>query len=318
MDMPDTTQTAEDQTTNGARLPPERAARLMRLATYASVSVASILVVTKFAAWLMTDAVSLLSTLIDSFLDVGASLLNLIAVRHALEPADKEHRFGHGKAEPLAGLAQAAFICGSAGFLLIEAGERLFHPKAIENTDIGYVVMVLAIVLTLGLVGFQRYVVNKTGSVAITADSAHYQMDVLVNASVIVSLWLVSSFGLTWADPVFAITIAGYIIWGAWKIGTTALHMLMDRELSDQDRQKIGEIALAHPGVKGLHDLRTRSSGNLVFIQMHLEMDGDMSLLDAHAISDAVEARVKEAFPNAEVLIHEDPEGIEEERAVFH
>ncbi len=316
--MPDATPAAEHQTTNATRLPPAHAARLMRLATYASVSVASILVVSKFAAWLMTDAVSLLSTLIDSLLDVGASLLNLIAVRHALEPADKEHRFGHGKAEPLAGLAQAAFICGSAAFLLIEAGERLFHPQQIENTDVGYVVMVLAIVLTLGLVGFQRYVVNKTGSVAITADSVHYQMDVLVNASVMVSLFLVSSFGLTWADPVFAIAIAGYIIWGAWKIGTMALHMLMDRELSDQDRQKISEIALAHPGVKGLHDLRTRSSGNLVFIQMHLEMDGHISLLDAHEISDAVEARVKEAFPNAEVLIHEDPEGIEEERAVFH
>ena len=318
MDMPDPTQEAEDRTTGSVPLPPARAATLMRLATYASVSVASILVVTKFAAWLMTDAVSLLSTLIDSLLDVGASLLNLIAVRHALEPADKEHRFGHGKAEPLAGLAQAAFICGSAVFLVIEAGERLFHPKAIENTDVGYGVMVLAIVLTLGLVVFQRHVVNKTGSVAITADSAHYQMDVLVNASVIVSLWLVSSFGWTLADPLFALVIAGYIFWGARRIGLTAYHMLMDRELSDRDRQKITEIALAHQSVKGLHDLRTRSSGNRVFIQMHLEMDGDISLLEAHEISDAVEAKVKEAFPNAEVLIHEDPEGIEEEQAVFH
>ena len=317
--MPDaTTDSNKPTTTTGARMASNQADSLMRMATYASVMVAVVLIVTKFVAWLMTDAVSLLSTLIDSFLDAGASLLNLLAVRQALEPPDKEHRFGHGKAEPLAGLAQAAFICGSAVFLVIEAGERLFNPRTIENTAIGYAVMVLAIVLTLFLLAFQRYVVGKTGSIAITADSAHYQMDVLVNAGVIVSLWLVSAFGWTLADPLIALIIAGYIFWGARRIGITAYQMLMDRELEDDERQKILDIALSHPGVKGLHDLRTRSSGNRVFIQMHLEMDGDMSLLDAHTISDAVEASVLEAFANAEVLIHEDPEGLEEEKAVFH
>lgn len=317
--MPDATTDSNKQTTApGARLSANQAGRLMRLATYASVTVAVVLIVTKFVAWMMTDAVSLLSTLIDSFLDAGASLLNLLAVRQALEPADKEHRFGHGKAEPLAGLAQAAFICGSAVFLVIEAGERLFNPRTIENTDVGYAVMGLAIVLTLFLVVFQRYVVGKTGSIAITADSAHYQMDVLVNAGVIVSLWLVSRFGWTLADPLIALIIAGYIFWGARRIGLIAYDMLMDRELEDDERQKILDIALSHPGVKGLHDLRTRSSGNQVFIQMHLEMDGEISLLDAHTISDAVEASVLAAFPNAEVLIHEDPEGLEEEKAVFH
>ncbi len=315
--MPDATTDSNNPTTAGPRLPSDQAGRLMRLATYASVTVAVVLVVSKFAAWLLTDAVSLLSTLIDSFLDAGASLLNLLAVRHALEPADKEHRFGHGKAEPLAGLAQAAFICGSAVFLVIEAGERLFNPRTIENTDVGYAVMVLAIVLTLVLVAFQRYVVGKTGSIAITADSAHYQMDVLVNAGVIVSLWLVSSFGWTLADPLIALIIAGYIFWGARRIGLIAYDMLMDRELEDDERQKILDIALSHPEVKGLHDLRTRSSGNRVFIQMHLEMDGDISLLEAHTISDAVEASVMDAFPNAEVLIHEDPEGLEEKKVVF-
>ena len=154
---------------------PQRAARLMRLATYASVAVASVLVVTKFGAWVMTDSVSLLSTLIDSVLDVAASALNLIAVHHALQPADDEHRFGHGKAEALAGLGQAAFISGSAAFLLIEAGERIFNPKTIDNSEIGIAVMVVAIVLTVILVAFQRYVVRKTGSLAIGADSLHYQ-----------------------------------------------------------------------------------------------------------------------------------------------
>ena len=308
--------TMPEDSTN--QMPPETAARLMQWATYASVSVASILVAAKFAAWVATDAVSLLSTLIDSLIDVVASLLNLLAVRHALEPADKEHRFGHGKAEALSGLAQAAFICGSAGFLLIEAGERLLNPRGIENTGVGYAVMVLAIVMTLALVLFQRHVVKRTGSVAITADSAHYQMDILVNISVIVSLALVSTLGWTWADPVLALAIAVYIVWGAWRIGMIAYNMLMDRELDDTERRTIEDIALAHPKVVGLHDLRTRRSGRQVFIQMHLEMDGEISLLDAHAISDAVEASIKETFSNAEVLIHEDPEGIEEERAVFH
>ncbi len=315
--MPDDSAKPDTSTLAGNRMPSEKAARLMRWATYASVSVASVLIAAKFAAWVVTDAVSLLSTLIDSLLDAVASLLNLIAVRHALEPADKEHRFGHGKAEALSGLAQAAFICGSAAFLLIEAGQRLANPQGIENTGIGYAVMVFAIVMTLALVLFQRHVVKQTGSVAIAADSTHYQMDVLVNISVIVSLALVSTLGWTWADPVFALAIAAYIVWGAWRIGMTAYNMLMDRELDDTERRAIQDIALAHPNVIGLHDLRTRRSGYQVFIQMHLEMDGEISLHDAHAISDAVEASVRGAFPNAEVLIHEDPEGIEEERAVF-
>lgn len=316
--MPEDPTSTESRPASGQRLPPQAAARLMRLATYASVSVASVLIVAKFGAWVMTGAISMLSTLIDSLLDVGASLLNLVAVRHALEPADKEHRFGHGKAEALSGLAQAAFICGSAVFLAIEAGERLLRPRAIDNTAVGYWVMALAVVLTLALVAFQLHVVKKTGSVAIAADSTHYRMDLLVNIGVVVSLILVSNLGWSWADPVFAVAIAGYIVWGAWHIGLDSYHMLMDRELSSGERRAILDIALSHPGILGLHDLRTRASGNRIFIQMHLEMDGDLSLRDAHAISDAVEAKVKEAFPNAEVLIHGDPEGVEEERAVFH
>ncbi|MBC8339418.1 MAG: cation diffusion facilitator family transporter [Rhodospirillales bacterium] len=291
--------------------------RLMKTATYASVLVAGVLIAAKFAAWVMTGSVSMLSTLIDSLLDAAASVLNMIAVHHALVPADKEHRFGHGKAEALSALAQAAFISGSAIFLLAEAAERLIKPKAIENTEIGYGVMALAIVLTLCLVAYQRYVVEKTGSVAIAADSAHYKMDVLVNISVVVSLALSSGFGLGWADPVFALGIAAYILWGAWGIGIQAYHMLMDRELPDSERKTIENIALEHPEVEGVHDLRTRSSGTRVFIQMHLEMDGGMTLDAAHDISDAVEAKIQNAYPRAEVLIHGDPAGLAEDQDVF-
>ncbi|MBC8269876.1 MAG: cation diffusion facilitator family transporter [Rhodospirillaceae bacterium] len=289
-------------------------ARLMKIATYAAVSVAFFLVVFKFGAWIATESLSLLSTLIDSLLDVGASLINLYAVHHALQPADDEHRFGHGKAEPLAGLAQAAFISGSALFILFEAGDRLLHPREIVKTDIGLAVMVLSIALTVALVLFQRYVVKKTGSLAIQADSMHYKMDVLVNLGVIGSLLLVSQFGWLIADPLIAVVIALYIFHGAWDVGSQSLKLLMDSELPEEDRKRIVEIALGEPGVLGLHDLRTRSSGMDLFIQFHLDMDGDITLSDAHNISEAVMYKVENAFPNADVLIHEDPLGVEERR----
>jgi len=295
---------------------PEKKASLMRLATYASVSVATLLIVVKFGAWVMTDSVSLLSTLIDSFMDVAASLINLFAVSHALQPADQEHRFGHGKAEPLSGLAQAAFISGSAAFLLIELGERIFNPKSIENSEIGLVAMVFSICATVLLVIFQKHVVRNTGSVAIDADSLHYQADVLVNASVIVSLLLATKLGWSAADPLFAIGIAAYIVWGAWRIARRALDQLMDHELPTGDRQRICEIAVNHDGVSDVHDLRTRSSGAQVFIQLHLEMSGNLKLREAHQISDQVMLDVQRAYPNAEVLIHADPEELEEEHAV--
>ncbi|MEK9724749.1 MAG: cation diffusion facilitator family transporter, partial [Rhodospirillaceae bacterium] len=166
-------------------------------------------------------------------------------------------------------------------------------------------------------VAFQRYVVKKSGSVAINADSLHYQTDVLLNGSVLVSLYLASEMGVVHADPVFAIAIAAFIIHTAWKIGLEALHILMDRELPDEDRRTIVEIASGHDGVEGVHDLRTRSSGTQVFIQMHLEMDGDMPLRRAHKIADAVEIEVAAAFPNAEVIVHQDPEGDEDVEREF-
>jgi len=293
------------------------AARLMRRATLASVAVALILIVAKLAAFLVTDSVAILSTLVDSLLDALASLLNLVAVRHALQPADREHRFGHGKAEALAGLGQAGFIAGSAAFLLFEAGRRLISPQPLAAETIGIGVMVLAIVLTVGLVRYQRYVIDRTRSVAISADSLHYKGDVLVNASVIVSLVAGAALGWTWLDPAFAIAIAGYIAYCAWQILREVLNVLMDRELPDVERAQIRKIALGHPEVRALHDLRTRRSGMMTFIQFHLELDGAIKLTRAHEISDQVEADVLAAFPGAEVIIHQDPAGIEEGHVRF-
>lgn len=290
---------------------------LMRAATYASVAVAMVLVVAKLAAWWLTDSVAILSSLIDSGLDLGASLINLYAVRQALTPADHEHRFGHGKAEALAGLAQSTFIAGSALFLLIEAGHRLFTPRPIVSSDIGIAVMVLSIALTIALVGFQYFVIRRTNSLAISADSLHYKADLLANLAVIVAIVMVTELGLVYADPLFAIGIAFYIVFGAWGIFRRSLDQIMDRELPDDQRQVIREIAIAHPRVESVHDLRTRSSGVQAFIQLHLELDGDMTLTEAHNIADAVELEILRKFPDAEVIIHQDPAGIDEETSHF-
>jgi ferrous-iron efflux pump FieF len=307
----------DDIQTGVADVAPDNTERLKRLAAVAAVTVAGLLIAAKTGAWLATGSVSLLSTLIDSMLDLAASLVNLFAIRHALQPADREHRFGHGKAEPLAGLAQAAFVSGSAAFLLFEAFQRLIHPVSIGNTTFGIAVMVFSIVLTLGLVAFQRLVVRRTGSVAISADSLHYSADLLVNTSVVVALLLTVNLGWSAADPLFAIGIAVFILRGAWSIFRSSLDLLMDRELPEDERQRIRQIATSHAGVISIHDLRTRSSGTKTFIQFHLEMDGNLTLLEAHEIADEVMDDIEQAFPDAEVLVHEDPFGVEERRAKF-
>jgi ferrous-iron efflux pump FieF len=289
-----------------------RHARLLRLATRAAVGVAGLLIVTKLAAWFLTDSVAILSSLMDSVLDVGASLVNMYAVAHALVPADREHRFGHGKAEALAGLAQSAFISGSALFLVAEAVQRLIEPRAIMRDEIGIAVMVLSLVLTLGLVIFQRQVVKHTRSVAISADSMHYRGDILANLGVILALVLAGRFGWIYADAIIALLVAGYILFGAWGIIKSALDQLMDRELPEPQRQRIRRIALAHDRVEDVHDLRTRSSGMQSFIQLHMELDGDLTLMQSHEIADEVEAAIRLAFPGAEVIIHQDPAGFEE------
>ncbi len=287
-------------------------ARMMRSATYASVTTAAILIATKLGAFLYTDSVALLSSLIDSVVDALASVISLLAVRHATTPADREHRFGHGKAEPLAALAQAMFVTGSAIFLIVEALRRLLDPPDLRHSEVGIAVMVLAIVLTFALTRYQAYVVRRTGSLAIKADALHYVGDLLINASVIVAILLVSQFGWRLADPIFGIAIAGVLLVSAVRIGRRSLDMLMDRELPEDDRRRILDIAEQHKEVMALHDLRTRSSGPDLFIQLHLELDGGLSLHRAHEIADEVEAEICAAFPKAEVIIHQDPHGVEE------
>jgi ferrous-iron efflux pump FieF len=296
---------------------PADVARLMRLATYASVATALALILAKIVAYLLTDSVSMLSTLLDSLMDAAASLINLIAVRHALTPADREHRFGHGKAEALAGLGQSAFIAGSAVFLLFESIGRLATPQPITNGMVGIGVMLFSMATTLVLVLFQRHVIRRTGSLAVSADSLHYVGDIAANLAVLAALVLSSQLGWNRADPIFAIGVSFYVAFTGWQIARGAFDMLMDREMPDEERARIRAIAMANPRVRNMHDLRTRRSGPQRFIQFHLEMDPEMRLTEAHHLSDEVEAAILDEFPAAEVIIHEDPEGVNEGRKTF-
>jgi ferrous-iron efflux pump FieF len=291
---------------NTARAAPVEAARLMRLATYASVSVAATLIIAKLFAWQVSGSVSLLATLVDSVLDALASLVNLFAVRHALSPADHDHRFGHGKAEALAGLGQAAFIAGSAIFLFLESIQRILAPEAIEAVGVGAGVMLLSIVLTLGLLAFQRHVILRTDSTAIKADSLHYRTDLLVNLSVLLAL-LLSVWGWPGFDGIFALGIAVYILYSAWEITRQAFDHLMDRELPDDERARVEQRVMTHSQVRGMHDLRTRRSGMSIFMQLHLELDDELDLVRAHQISEEVEDMLMADWPGAEIIIHFDP-----------
>ena len=266
----------------------------------------------KFAAWIGTGSVALLSSLVDSLVDAAASLVNLFAVRHAATPADREHRFGHGKAEPLAALGQSAFLVGSAVLLMFEAIRRLVSPAPVANPPAGIAVMVVAIVVTIGLVAYQRHVVRHTGSLAIGADELHYRGDIILNLGVIAALAIGNCLSVPLLDPLFGGAVGLWIIYGAVKIARLSLTQLMDRELPDPERARIRAIAEGHPEVTAVHDIRTRVAGPTAFIQLHIEMDGGMNLLRAHQISDEVEAELRQAFPQAEIIIHEDPAGIEE------
>ncbi|MEQ8801000.1 cation diffusion facilitator family transporter [Haliea sp.] len=296
-----------------APLSPAEGARLLKLATNASVTVAMILIAAKGVAYWQTSSMSILASLVDSLMDSGASLLNLVAVRYALAPADRQHRFGHGKAESIAALAQSTFIIGSGLFLLFEAARRLVDPAPLQAYGLGLAVMVFTIAATAALLLLQGYVIRRTGSAAIRADALHYRTDLLTNSGVIVAL-LLAQYGWPGMDPLFAIIAGLYILWSARAIMRDAFNELLDRELPDAQRAQILTIAEGHPEVRGVHDLRTRSSGRIDFIELHLELDGAMSLFRSHTISDEVEAAIIAAIPAADVVIHQDPAGIVEEQ----
>lgn len=277
-----------------------------------AILVASVMIVMKGFAWLLTGSVALLGSFLDSIMDLSLSVMNFFAIRHAQTPADEEHRFGHGKAEALAALVQGAALSLAALFLVVEAVRAMLTPSVLQESTIGIIVIAVSIVLTGGLVMVQRRVAKATNSVAIHADSAHYAGDLYMNMGVIAALVLSGPMGFVYADPVLGLVVAAILAKSAWDIFSAAADQLMDRELDDDIREEIKQIILSHPQVLGLHDLRTRRAGLSSFVQCHIELDGAMTLNNAHQISDVVEASVMAKLPGVEVLIHQDPEGHEE------
>jgi len=300
-----------------AKIDMKDAAPMMQRASYASVVVASILIVAKTIVGLMTGSVAILSSLMDSVIDLVASVVNLVAIHQALQPADVQHRFGHGKAEAVAGLLQAAGIAASALFILFQAVERLITPQPVEYAESGIMVMAFSMVMTGVLVLYQSHVVKKTRSLAVSADSLHYKGDLFTNIGVIIALVLVAYWDIPWADPIMAVLVAVYLGWNGWDILKEALDVLMDRELPIDEREEIEALIMQNEHVISVHDLRTRSAGQTVFLQFHIDLAPDISLHAAHHISDDVEDLLFEHYPGSEIIIHSDPLGVMERRDDF-
>jgi len=284
-------------------------ASLNRSAAFASIAVALLLVGMKVWAVFSTGSTAMLGSLADTTLDLVASLATLAGVWVAAQPDDENHRFGHGKAEALAAMFQVVLISISALSLAFRAVNQWIAGARPEGAEGGIVVSVIAMVATVALLGWQRYVIRKTKSLAISTDHVHYQSDILLNLAVIAALALDQYVGIAGADPFFGLAIALWLGWGAWGASQQAIEQLMDHEWPEERRQAFLEAVARHPEIKGLHDLRTRTSGDRDFVQFHLAVNGDMTVRQAHVIMDEVEAILKKEFPGVEILIHPDPEG---------
>ena len=288
--------------------------RLKNTAALASVSVAVSLCLLKIFGALLTDSLAVLSSMIDSLSDIFGSLITLIAIRYAARPASREHRYGYGKAEALSALTQAAFIAGSGLFVMYDGFSRFITPRPVADTGWGLAVMIISIITTLILISFQRYVARKTHSQAILADSAHYVVDILTNTSIVLSLLVVRFFDFLWFDTLTAIFISLYLLYNAYQLAGNAIALLLDRELPDAIRSQVQKTVTSLPFVCGMHDLRTHDLGGSYMFEFHLELDGNLSLCQAHEYSDAVSAELEKQFPDAQIIIHQDPSGIKEPR----
>ena len=288
--------------------------RLKKTATIASVGTAVLLVIVKAVAAFFTGSLSVLSSMTDSLADVFSSLISFIAVHYAAKPLSEEHRYGYGKAESVSALLQAAFIVGSAGFILYDGIYRFIHPQKVNDTAFGIGVMLFCLFCTGLLVLFQRYVINKTKSQAIAADSLHYVVDILSNSSVIFSLLIVKYLQWEWFDIVTAVAISLYLICNAWQLALDALQEITDKELDAKIKENIIRLMCSVEGVLGCHDLRSRISGSRWFVEIHLEFDGNKTLTETHALTDLAEHKVIEVYPQIQLIVHQDPHGLKEDR----
>lgn len=286
---------------------------LTQRAAIASMGMALFLVALKGWATWDTGSVAMLGSLADTALDLVASFVTFLGVRYAAQPADNEHRFGHGKAEALAALFQVVLISVSAFGIGWRSIERFGSTQPTEGLELGLGVSLIAIVATLGLLAYQHMVIRRTGSVAISADHVHYQSDLLLNGAVIAALLLDQLLGWRDADPLFGVAIALWLAWGAWRAASDAVDQLMDREWPPEKKARLVAIAQAHPESAGIHDLRTRTSGGHDFVQFHVWVDPQTTVAEAHRVMDEIEAELMAAFPGTEILIHPDPKGHRDE-----
>lgn len=284
------------------------------MAARASVCTAVVLTLIKGTAAFMTGSLSVLSSMTDSLADVISSLITMIAVIYADKPLTCDHRYGYGKAEAVSALVQAAFISGSACFILYDAVYRLQHPVELVHTAIGIWVMLVSLLLTAALIMFQKHIIKRINSQAIEADNEHYVIDLAANLAVLLSLLAVKYLHWMWVDMAAAVAISVYLISTAWKIARRALEEITDKEIDAPTKTAILKAVAEAQGVKGYHDFRSRLSGNRLFMEIHLEFDGALPLYETHRLSDAVEEKITALYPHAQVIIHQDPYGIEEKR----
>jgi cation diffusion facilitator family transporter len=288
---------------------------LRRLSSWVSLAVAIALLAIKLLAWGLTGSVALLTSAVDALVDTASSLVTFLGVRYAERPPDQDHRFGHGKGEAIASFAQAVFLAGAGMVLAFQSIQRLAYPLPVQHLTIGLYVIALSLAAAAGLVLLQTWVVKLTGSIAIAADRAHYLTDVAVNIAVLAALGLTRLTGWQRADPAFALLISCYMLWNGYCIATSAFSQLLDHELPIPERDRIMQAVLACPGVKDLHDLRTRNAGDRTFVEFHLEVDGSLSVDQGHAIVDLAEAAVQKQFSSlVDVTAHLEPAGIADDR----
>ena len=291
---------------------------LVRSASIASLLIASTLIVLKFYGWTATNSVSLLGSLADSLIDFLASIFVFIAITYSFLPADAKHRFGYDKSEGLAAFIQSLLIGISGIYVCFEAITRLLNPsQQINQPNIAIWIILVSIALTLALIMYQKYVVNKSQSMAIESDQYHYITDTFINLSVLFSIVITGWTRFIFMDAVVGLLISGVVLYTAFTLLKKSFKILLDQEIQSSYRNQIREIALQHPQVLGFHDLRTRDTGRKYIIQFHLELDPNMSLLDSHKITDEVTDNVLDAYPNSELIIHTDPLGIDEIRDPF-
>ena len=299
--------------TSSPQLDKKTAEKLKKRASIASISLALGLSLLKLAAALFSGSLAVLSSMIDSLSDVLGSFITYVAVKYSARPASYAHRYGYGKSEAVSALVQALFIAGSGLYVLCDAIIRFIEPQEVDSTPFAWAVMGFSLLATLFLIAYQKHIAALTHSQAILADSAHYVVDVLTNSSILVSLLCVKFFNFIWFDTITAFFVAVYLLFNAYQLAKEALYTLLDHELDETIRNNVLQIIQRYPFVHGVHDLRTRSLGNDYMFELHLELDGRLSLFESHQLSDQVEAAIIKEYPHAQVIIHQDPFGIAEE-----